>query len=235
MENVRNCEKHKRVCETFCFQCKKIDKPMCPVCLCEHNAEVHSVKNAHITLVIQQGQEEIKQCLTQTAEKQQKIKTLTEQVEAARKEKDEVLGKMSDKLTQLETYCKEQRAKGEGSDKTILASLETILAQMKAWDEKLHTREAVPARLAPRVEELLGKQSYWDAYDEVYGALAKEVQLNEQEVATMFEECGKTRGEFKKQLTQVEAVSLTESDGKFKEQSEALERELAHLKSILPL
>jgi hypothetical protein len=230
MESVRNCEKHKRACEAFCFQCHKIEKPMCPICLCEHNAEVHAVKSAHITQVIKQQMDAIRECLAQTPEKQQKIKELTEQAAAIKKEKDDVLGHMDDKLKLLEAYCKEQRVKTEESDKTLIQFCDDILGQMKGWEEKLRTREAVPERLAPKLDELMANQKYWEAYDESSNALQKEVQLNEQEVVQIFQKCDVARADFKKRLVEVEAVDVNGGSSPLREQNEKLTQELAALR-----
>ena len=230
MESGRKCEKHSRVCETFCFQCHKMEKPMCPICLCEHNAKEHSVKNAHITEVIQQNMEDIQKCLAQTAEKEQKIKTLTDQVEAAKKEKETVLAQADTKLKELEAFCQEQRTKADAEGKLLLDHCENIMGKMRNWEEKLQSRKAVPERLAPKLKDLIEKQNYWEAYDEVSNALVNEVQLNEQEVVQKFEQCDQVRGGLKKQLAELEAVDVRSEQKGLREQNDALSREVAALK-----
>lgn len=205
---ARKCEKHKRDCETFCFQCKGKEEPLCPICLCEHNAALHAIKNAHITTLITKCLDDIKTALDQTSVMEQKIGEHKGKAEAIRKEKDAVLIQVGEKLGALEAYCKTQHAQAEEFDKTLVDCLKNILVEMQQWKTKLEERVKVPARLNPKVNELLEAQKYWDAYDEATAALTNEVLLDEQEVAQVFEKCGKIGDELKKQFTKLDAVDV---------------------------
>eukprot|EP00829_Urostomides_striatus_P001442 TRINITY_DN11617_c0_g2_i1.p2 TRINITY_DN11617_c0_g2~~TRINITY_DN11617_c0_g2_i1.p2 ORF type:complete len:103 (-),score=47.45 TRINITY_DN11617_c0_g2_i1:19-327(-) len=66
MSEDQICSLHNRATEAFCMKCDGKIKPMCPICLCEHNEEKHGKGFVHITALIEEGMKDIHKCIDQT-------------------------------------------------------------------------------------------------------------------------------------------------------------------------
>lgn len=169
------CYVHNRSKEIYCFKCKKRDEPMCPICMCNHQNEVHGEQAVHITTIIDDVLIKVSELMKGGVKHQEEITRHNTKAEKLIREKEEIRLQLDERLESLMVFYTQQKAIVAENNAAMLKSHERILKEAQKAEYKINDNLKNPDKVAHRVKEMVDKEDYWAGLAEANRALVEDV------------------------------------------------------------
>ena len=225
------CTIHNKEFEIFCVLCQGPEKPMCSICLCEHNQKYHFKGNIHIGDVVLDELSKINEEVLNTAKQKELMKDHTMKLEEALRKKDAAKVQLDDKIKKMQEFWEKQASRATSNETSLSLCKDEIMKEVDKCKDSIND----PKELERRVKGLMSQHKYWLAYKELFKALRQGGKLNDKELEAQIAKYEALYQDLMNQLNEVEAASLCDVAGykKLAEENKANVDEIKDLKNKL--
>jgi ElaB/YqjD/DUF883 family membrane-anchored ribosome-binding protein len=199
-----HCELHQREFEAFCEECGGIDKPMCSICLCEHNREKHKSKNTHISVYIGKGLEEINSEIKKVQKHKDEVAKHSENASRIMSEQNDIKGKIDYALNKVKENIKKYNQEVSKKSTVLLKCYEQLAKEITRCEHKINENISDPQKIERNVEAMKKQQKYWKAYKEVKRALIEDATPDASKIIEHANSYQKLLDDYKLQLKEVD-------------------------------
>lgn len=204
------CKEHKLPFETYCFDCKGENEPMCSICLCDHNKNAHHINgNIHISTIIGFELQKIGDNFKNTILLQEQIKRYTKLAQDRFNNKEKLKEKIDDKLTQLKVFLKKQIYLASENNLSTLAYQEAINKEICKFESKMLTGHR---NFMQNIEEMVNGGMYLEAHEKVKKADKENPILDDKEFNKYLKDYDKILKAFENQLESLEIAIIPTSE-----------------------
>ena len=165
---------------------------MCPLCLCNHQKEVHGEETVHITSLIDDVLKQVKERLKDGEKHQEVISRHSAKAELLIKEKETIRFQLDSRLESLMEFYTQQKEIVAKNNTAMLQSHEKILKETQRAEYKINDNLKNPDRVERRVKDMIHEEEYWPALAEANRALVEDVAFDDssiQEELVLSEQC----------------------------------------------
>ena len=179
---MKYCEAHNRNKELFCFKCKGKEEPMCPLCMCTHQNEIHGERTVHITTIIGEVLTQVSELMKDGVQHQEVITQHNAKAEKLIKDKEDIRIQLDERLESLMVFYTQQKAIVAENNAAMLKSHERILKESQKAEYKINDNLNNPDKVANRVKEMIDREDYWQALAEANRALVEDVVFDDTQI-----------------------------------------------------
>jgi len=201
---VDYCKDHGKEFEAFCLSCKHESEPMCSFCLCEHNKKYHQCENVHIQDLVKNDLVKVRDSIVDLEPQKKQLKIHHQMIVEVAKSKDDVKKHLEAKLEKIKNYWDTQEEIAASQNSIILKCHEQLLKEIAKCEHRIKENAKDPERIQRTAEEMMKKQKYWNAYNEVQRALKQDAKLDETEINVQYAKYQELFKEYKKQYEDIE-------------------------------
>lgn len=202
------CADHKRSQELFCFKCRGREEPMCPLCMCKHQNEVHGEKTVHITTIIGDVLTQVSELMKGGVKHQEVITQHNAKAEKLITDKEAIRFQLDERLEGLMVFYTQQKAIVAENNAAMLKSHERILKETQRAEYKINDNLKNPDKVANRVKEMIDQEDYWPALAEANRALVEDVVFDDAQIKEELEKSEKCLQGYKDQLATLDIMPL---------------------------
>jgi len=197
------CAQHDREYEAFCMECNGRAEPLCPVCLCAHNAK-HFKGNTHITVVIKEDMKRVTAAFKNLDAQAEQLKEHNVALEKGLKKKNEIKAVLEGRLDNMRKYLGAQGDYAKEHSAKLLSSHESALKEIKKCEKKIKENKTNPEGIQQKVDVLINEQRCWEAFKEVERALKQDAALDDSQIIEKSREFEVVIKNYEDQLEQIE-------------------------------
>ena len=202
------CKKHNRSQELFCFLCKSEDEPMCPLCMCAHQNEVHKGNTVHITTIIDKVLAKVSELMKDGVKHQEVITQHNARAEKLITEKEKIRFALDERLESLMVFYTQQKGIVAENNAAMLKSHERILKETQKAEYRINENLKNPEKIPNRVKEMIAQEHYWPALAEAKRAHQEEVDFNDDLIKDELEKSEQCLQGYKNQLATLDIKPL---------------------------
>lgn len=202
------CEKHNRSQELFCFLCKSEDEPMCPLCMCTHQNEVHRGNTVHITTIIDKELRKVSELMKDGVKHQEVIAQHNVRAEKLITDKEKIRFALDERLESLMVFYTQQKGIVAENNAAMLKSHERILKEAQRAEYRINDNLKNPDKIPNRVKEMIAQENYWSALAEAKRALKEDVVFDDTQIKEELEKSEKCLQGYKDQLATLDIMPL---------------------------
>ena len=216
---VARCVKHDKEYEAFCMECNGKAEPLCPMCLCAHNAK-HFKGNTHITVVIKEDMKRVATAFKNLDAQANQLKQHSSVLQKGLKKKNEIKATLEGRLGNMRKYIDAQANYAKEHNAKLLSAHETALKEIKKCENKIKENQDNPERIQQKVDGLIDKQKCWEAFKVVENALEQDAVLDDSLITEKSSEFEAVIKNYEEQLDEIEksaAIVIPAYKGLFEE------------------
>lgn len=225
------CPRHGKEYEMHCQQCSTEMVPLCALCVCEHNLEVHKVKTAHIDWTIQANIKQLGAELKKLDVQQAIVTGYCKRAEKDSERTNEIKGKLEDRINDAKELLEQKAKEVLDMHAGILEDHEAVMKEANDCEHNIKQNLSDPKKTEKKVRELTGQRKYVSALNEVKRALKEDVKIDEAKISLQIEKYEKGIDKFQDLFKEL-GVWVGDIQGlkKAKEKLAQLEKDNANLK-----
>lgn len=224
-----HCELHQKEYEAFCEECGDLDKPMCTICLIDHNRERHNSKNTHINFHIRKGLQEISTEIKKVQKHKDEVAKHSENASRIMSEQNDIKSKMDNALNKVRENIKKYNLEVSKKSTVLLKCYEQLAKEITRCEHKINENISDPQKIERSVDAMTKQQKYWKAFKEVKRALKEDATPDASKIVEHETDYQQLLDEYKKMLEEIENFAdidaekyklLKEENAKFKKERE---------------
>ena len=198
-----HCELHQREFEAFCKDCGGLEKPMCSICLCEHNRDKHNSGNTHISVHIREGLKEINSEIKKVHKHKDEVAKHSENASRIMSEQNDIKGNIDNALNRVKENIKKYNQEVSKKSTVLLKCYEQLAKEITRCEHKINENISDPQKIERNVEAMAKQQKYWIAYKEVKRALKEDATPDASKIIEHANSYQKLLDDYKLQLKEI--------------------------------
>lgn len=199
-----HCELHQREFEAFCEECGDLEKPMCTICLIDHNRERHNSKNTHINVHIRKGLQEISSEIKKVQKHKDEVAKHSENASRIMGEQNDIKSKMDNALNKVRENIKKYNLEVSKKSTVLLKCYEQLAKEITRCEHKINENISDPQKIERSVDAMTKQQKYWKAFKEVKRALKEDATPDASKIVEHETAYQTLLDDYKKMLEEIE-------------------------------
>jgi hypothetical protein len=218
------CPKHNKFYEMHCKQCSKDMVPLCALCVCEHNLEVHKLETAHMDSTIKENIKRLGEGLKKLDKQQEIVTGYCKRAEKDSETTNEIKGKIEDRINRTKELLDQKTKAVLDKHSGILETYEAVTKETNDCEHNIKQNMSDPKKTKKKVKKFISEGRYVSALNEVLRALKEDVKVDDSKVRLQIEKYEKEINEFQDLYKDLEVwVGGIQDSKKIREQKEQLE------------
>jgi len=191
------------------MECEKYASPMCSICLCEHNQQVHETNSVHISALVLQKLPNACAHMTNLDEQQSQLREFTKGAEESEKLKEKIKAAAEFEINKGIEFWKMQDLRMKERNDFLNKEHDKIKNEINRVSKEILDKAKDPKTIEEKIKALIAKQDYWQAYKEIEWAIDKDSNKDDKIIQAMLKKYSEMLIEFEKENKQT-ALKFTQ-------------------------